>query len=87
MTYFLILLLSFLIGTTIGEILSILLPETFTNLPFFAPSTVWGFDTLNLNLRVINVNIGIKILTNTFSWLGLLTSTTILLVRELADSK
>ncbi|HOK80000.1 MAG TPA: hypothetical protein PK303_04920 [bacterium] len=87
MTYFLILLLGFLIGTTIGEILSLLLPENLTNLPFFAPGILSGFDTLNLNLKVINVNIGIRILSNTFSWLGLLISTTILLVRELAGSK
>ncbi|HOL49861.1 MAG TPA: hypothetical protein PK165_01475 [bacterium] len=87
MRYFLILFLSFLIGTTVGEILTLLLPESFTNLPFFAPGVVSGFDTVSLNLKVINVNVGIKILTNNFSWIGLLISTTVLLIKELAGSQ
>lgn len=79
-------ILGFLIGTTVGEILCLLLPENFSTLSAFAKSFMSGFAPFNLNLRVIDIYFGIEILVNSFSWIGLLISATVLLVREIAGN-
>ncbi|MCM8764408.1 MAG: hypothetical protein NC830_03470 [Candidatus Omnitrophica bacterium] len=82
--YATIMILGFLIGTTIGEIICLLLPENFSGPSAFAKSFMSGFAPFNLNLRVINISLGIEILVNGLSWIGLFISATVLLVREIA---
>ncbi|MCX7705075.1 MAG: hypothetical protein N2115_02300 [bacterium] len=81
--YGVILFLSFLIGTTMGEILRLLLPEKFSTMAIFTNGWMTVFPDLHLNLRVINFQIGLGLLINTFSWIGLLLSTFFLLIQEI----
>ncbi len=80
--YTVILVLGFLIGTTAGEIMRLLLPEHFSTMALFTSNWTHGFSNLHYNLRIININLDIEILVNTFSWLGLIVSAMALLIRE-----
>ncbi|MCM8764094.1 MAG: DUF4321 domain-containing protein [Candidatus Omnitrophica bacterium] len=82
--YTTIMVLGFLIGSTVGEILYLLLPENSSTLATLAKSCASGFSPVTLNLRVINISLGIEILVNGLSWIGLFISAIVLLVREIA---
>ncbi len=81
LNFFIILLLSFLIGTAVGHILSILFPGM-KSLSLFVNGFVTGFEPIKINLKVLDVELGIHLLINGFSWAGLLISSVILLIKE-----
>lgn len=80
--YTAILILSFLIGTTIGEILRLLVPDRYQYLSCLTQPAVYGFEPVELMLRVINIKIGLKFVVNVFSWLGIFISAIILSLKE-----
>lgn len=82
--YSTVLILGFLIGTTAGEILYLLLPENLSVLVQLAKSCTNGFAPQMFSLKVINITFGIQVLVNTFSWIGLFISATVLLIRDIA---
>jgi len=79
-----IMVLGFLTGSVVGEILGLILPEKYSQIPLFARGVTTGFNPVNLNLKVIEIVIGIKLLTNTFSWIGLFIASTALVIKEIA---
>jgi hypothetical protein len=76
---FLFLILGFLIGTTAGEITSMLIPERLCALQVFAPAYHAGFQPVFFDLDVLNFTIGISVKVNFFSWIGLLITALLLL--------
>jgi hypothetical protein len=82
-----IMVLGFLTGSVVGEILGLILPEKYLQIPLFARGVMTGFNPVNLNLKVIEIVIGIKLLTNTFSWIGLFIASTALVIKEIAGKQ
>jgi len=82
--YIAILILSFFIGTTAGEILALVIPERFWAAGILAKTISLGFEPCNFNLQVMNITIGINILINIFSWIGLFISATALFIKEVS---
>ncbi|MCM8758292.1 MAG: hypothetical protein NC906_00760 [Candidatus Omnitrophica bacterium] len=81
-TWIIILVLGFLIGTTIGEILRLVLPEKFLNAAVFKNYWTTGFSNLYIDAKIMSVRFSIKILITAFSWIGLFFSALVLLLKE-----
>ncbi|RLC35996.1 hypothetical protein DRH29_05395 [candidate division Kazan bacterium] len=67
----LILLLAIIIGGYIGELITILLPEGGVK-TFFSRSVEFGFDTISVNLVLIQFDLGLLVKFNIISLLALL---------------
>ncbi len=76
-----ILVLSFLIGSCTGEILKLTLPQNILNHWVFNGNAVIGFPAYQLNLKVINISFGLKVVVNNLSLIGILIAAVILLSR------
>ncbi|MFA5646068.1 MAG: DUF4321 domain-containing protein [Candidatus Ratteibacteria bacterium] len=76
---FFILLLSFLCGSALGEILQILLPDIARSYPPLAFTASWSFAPIAVNLAVCSFTFGASITVNTLSFLGAGISAIILL--------
>lgn len=86
-TYVVILLLGFLIGSTCGEIIELLMPARYLNLPIFGKSFLTGFAPAAIELKVVHIDFGMRFLVNFFSWIGLLIASSYSLIKELTIKK
>ena len=80
----LILVLGFLIGSTAGEIASILVPETLRTSFVFAPSLYPGFEPVTCNLDVAKITFGLYVKVNFFSFACMGITALVLLICQLA---
>jgi hypothetical protein len=65
------LLLGMLVGSTIGEILGMILPEGVVK-DFFLKSIRWGIDPLTVDIVVLTFTIGFSFKLNIISVLGIM---------------
>jgi hypothetical protein len=83
-TLILFLILGFLIGSTIGEIVRILVPEAAQSSFLFEPSLYPGFQPAVLNLDVIKITLGLYAKVNFFSFAMTGLTALVLLICELS---
>ena len=68
---FLILLIGIIIGTAVGEIIGLLLPEGLVK-EFFIRSVSFGFGPTEVDLNVLRFNIGFYLKANIISVIGVM---------------
>ncbi|HON06056.1 MAG TPA: hypothetical protein PLB98_06765 [bacterium] len=85
--YILILVLGFLIGSTCGEILRLLLPIRYAGFQIFTQGYLAGFAPVDIELKIAHIDFGIKVLVNFFSWVGLFVASLSVLIKELTSKQ